>query len=105
MFLQVSLRAPWHDHLDFVHHEDRSAAPSQPKLGISPAKTPRPLRSEKMVKRIRKDIYFSPPNLATLRLGGRNTKSENFRPLKICANLAVRMASSLCGKKAGYPDR
>ena len=50
----------------------------QPKLGISPAKTPRPLRSEKMVKRIRKNIYLSPPNLAPLRLGGRNFQIREF---------------------------
>jgi hypothetical protein len=37
-----------------------------------------------MVKRIRKNIFLSPPNLAPLRLGGRISKSENFRPLKIC---------------------
>ena len=60
----------------------------QPKLGISPAKTPRPLRSEKMVKRIRKNIYLSPPNLAPLRLGGRNFQIREFSTLKICASLA-----------------
>ena len=60
----------------------------QPKLGISPAKTPRPLRSEKMVKRIRKNIYLSPPNLAPLRLGGRNFQIREFSTLKIFPSLA-----------------
>ena len=56
----------------------------QPKLGISPAKTPRPLRSEKMVKRIRKNIYLSPPNLPPLHLhalaGGISQIREFFDP-------------------------
>jgi hypothetical protein len=52
-----------------------------------PAKTQRPQRSEKMVKRIRKNIYLSPPNFAPLRLGGRNfqirefSTPENFAPV------------------------
>ena len=31
-----------------------------------------------MVKRIRKNIYLSPPNLAPLRLGGRNFQIREF---------------------------
>jgi hypothetical protein len=54
----------------------------QPKLGISPAKqvlsdaegTRRLRRSEKMLKRIRKNIYRSSLNLAPLRLGGSNPR-------------------------------
>src|SRR5262245_102760 len=60
----------------------------QPKLGISPAKTPRPLRSEKMMKRIHKNSYLSPPNLAPLRLGGRNFQIREFSTLKIFPSLA-----------------
>ena len=77
--MEVLLDLVWRS----TDHEGHSAAPPQPKLGISPAKTPRPQRSEKMLKRIRKNIYLSSPNLAPLRLGG-----SNFR-LRVLFNFQI----------------
>ena len=70
-----------------THHEDPSVAQPQPKLGISPAKPPRPQRSEKMVKIFRKNIYLFPPNLASLRLCGRHIR-ESIRPFEINSYVA-----------------
>ena len=53
-----------------------------------------------MVKRIRKNIYLSPPNLAPLRLGGRNfqirefSTPENLRQSRKFRAIVIRLNSS-----------